>query len=97
MDMMSAYPYATSPVIVGARRDGESVVLIVQCERPSPAPWGGKGASARYEFRMSMGLAYHLYDELDEALPSLDESDCMCDGGGPLHPHDTDTCTVVRP
>lgn len=69
---MSTYSNAISPAIVGARSDGESIVLIVQCEKSGPT-YGGKSASVRYEFRMSMGLAEHVYDELGEALGANDE------------------------
>lgn len=69
---MSAYPNAISPAIVGARRDGESVVLIVQCEKPS-SRYNSRGASVRYEFRMSMGLAEFVYEELGAALGVTDD------------------------
>lgn len=56
------YPNAISPAIVGARRDGESVVLIVVDDARPPA------LAVRSEYRMSMGLAGHVWDELGEAL-----------------------------
>ena len=58
---MSSFPNAVSPAIVGARRDGDSIVLIALVEGKGP----GITPKARYEFRMSEDLAKELHDELE--------------------------------
>lgn len=62
--MTTSYPNAITPAIVGARRDGESIVLTVLVEGKGP----GITPKARYEWRLSETLAQHLIDELESVV-----------------------------
>lgn len=66
MSDASDFPNAERASIAAARRDNDSVVLVAGAERLGPP--GTKPATARYEFRMSEGMASNLLDELAFAL-----------------------------
>lgn len=55
------------PYLVGARPYGEDGHVKLIVEVGQPAPLGRVGASARYEFNLSPGMATDLFDQLGVA------------------------------